>query len=102
MCSVPHRLSSVDAAALGSFKLFYSDGSLLGSVEQMCSGLNHVQFRRTHVCMNLTKCLVCPVFQNTFWFGLGGCAILLIPSIIFSVKLAKYYRRMDTEDVFEE
>lgn len=52
--------------------------------------------------MNLTKCLVCPVFQNTFWFGLGGCAILLIPSIIFSVKLAKYYRRMDTEDVFEE
>uniref|UniRef100_A0A8C9ZEG1 Prominin 1 b n=1 Tax=Sander lucioperca TaxID=283035 RepID=A0A8C9ZEG1_SANLU len=42
------------------------------------------------------------VFQNTFWFGLGGCCILLIPSIIFSVKLAKYYRRMDTEDVFEE
>uniref|UniRef100_A0A665T6N9 Prominin 1 b n=1 Tax=Echeneis naucrates TaxID=173247 RepID=A0A665T6N9_ECHNA len=42
------------------------------------------------------------VFQNTFWFGLGGCCILLIPSIIFSIKLAKYYRRMDTEDVFEE
>uniref|UniRef100_A0A8C6SJN4 Prominin 1 b n=1 Tax=Neogobius melanostomus TaxID=47308 RepID=A0A8C6SJN4_9GOBI len=39
---------------------------------------------------------------NTFWFGLGGCCILLIPSIIFSIKLAKYYRRMDTEDVFEE
>lgn len=39
---------------------------------------------------------------NTFWFGLGGCCILLIPSIIFSVKLAKYYRRMDTEDVFED
>lgn len=46
----------------------------------------------------------CPalVLQNTFWFGLGGCSILLIPSIIFSIKLAKYYRRMDTEDVFEE
>uniref|UniRef100_A0A669BJG6 Prominin 1 b n=1 Tax=Oreochromis niloticus TaxID=8128 RepID=A0A669BJG6_ORENI len=42
------------------------------------------------------------IFQNTFWFGLGGCCILLIPSIIFSVKLAKYYRRMDTEDVFED
>lgn len=41
-------------------------------------------------------------FQNTFWFGLGACSILLIPSIIFSIKLAKYYRRMDTEDVFEE
>lgn len=39
---------------------------------------------------------------NTFWFGLGGCSILLIPSIIFSIKLAKYYRRMDTEDVFED
>ncbi|XP_056265170.1 prominin 1 b isoform X4 [Pseudoliparis swirei] len=39
---------------------------------------------------------------NTFWFGLGGCCILLIPSIIFSTKLAKYYRRMDTEDVFED
>ncbi|XP_010748109.2 prominin 1 b isoform X4 [Larimichthys crocea] len=39
---------------------------------------------------------------NTFWFGLGGCCILLIPSMIFSVKLAKYYRRMDTEDVFED
>uniref|UniRef100_A0A9J8DFD4 Prominin 1 b n=1 Tax=Cyprinus carpio carpio TaxID=630221 RepID=A0A9J8DFD4_CYPCA len=36
---------------------------------------------------------------NTFWFGLGGCCLLLIPSIILSVKLAKFYRRMDTEDV---
>lgn len=40
--------------------------------------------------------------QNTFWFGLGGCCLFLIPSIIMSVKLAKFYRRMDTEDVFEE
>ncbi|XP_055780146.1 prominin-1-A-like [Salvelinus fontinalis] len=39
---------------------------------------------------------------NTFWFGLGGCCVFLVPSIILSVKLAKYYRRMDTEDVFEE
>uniref|UniRef100_A0A8C1NQ68 Prominin 1 b n=1 Tax=Cyprinus carpio TaxID=7962 RepID=A0A8C1NQ68_CYPCA len=36
---------------------------------------------------------------NTFWFGLGGCCLLLIPSIIMSVKLAKFYRRMDTEDL---
>ncbi|KAK3507564.1 hypothetical protein QTP70_028474 [Hemibagrus guttatus] len=40
--------------------------------------------------------------MNTFWFGLGGCCLFLIPSIIMSVKLAKFYRRMDTEDVFEE
>ncbi|XP_066516144.1 prominin 1 b [Hoplias malabaricus] len=39
---------------------------------------------------------------NTFWFGLGGCCFFLIPSIIMSVKLAKFYRRMDTEDVFDE
>uniref|UniRef100_A0A671KFA0 Prominin-1-A-like n=1 Tax=Sinocyclocheilus anshuiensis TaxID=1608454 RepID=A0A671KFA0_9TELE len=39
---------------------------------------------------------------NTFWFGLGGCCLLLIPSIILSVKLGKFYRRMDTEDVYDE
>ncbi|XP_046698794.1 prominin 1 b isoform X12 [Silurus meridionalis] len=39
---------------------------------------------------------------NTFWFGLGGCCLFLIPSIIMSIKLAKFYRRMDTEDVFDD
>ncbi|XP_009484099.1 prominin-1 isoform X5 [Pelecanus crispus] len=39
---------------------------------------------------------------NTFWFGLGGCSIFLIPAIIFAVKLSKYYRRMDTEDVYDD
>ncbi|XP_077461466.1 prominin 1 b isoform X2 [Stigmatopora argus] len=39
---------------------------------------------------------------NSFWFGLGLSSILLLPSIIISIKLAKYYRRMDTEDVFED
>ncbi|XP_016369432.1 prominin-1-A-like isoform X2 [Sinocyclocheilus rhinocerous] len=39
---------------------------------------------------------------NTFWFGLGGCCLLLIPSIIMSVKLGKFYRRMDTEDVYDD
>ncbi|XP_066575911.1 prominin-1-A isoform X2 [Amia ocellicauda] len=39
---------------------------------------------------------------NTFWFGLGCCTIFLIPSIIISVKLAKFYRRMDTEDVYDD
>uniref|UniRef100_H3BVN5 Prominin 2 n=1 Tax=Tetraodon nigroviridis TaxID=99883 RepID=H3BVN5_TETNG len=31
---------------------------------------------------------------NVFWFGLGWCLIFFIPSIIFSIKLAKYYRKM--------
>ncbi|XP_063777276.1 prominin-1 [Pseudophryne corroboree] len=39
---------------------------------------------------------------NSFWFGLGGSTIFLIPAIIFAVKLAKYYRRMDTEDVYDD
>uniref|UniRef100_A0A672ZY58 Prominin 1 b n=1 Tax=Sphaeramia orbicularis TaxID=375764 RepID=A0A672ZY58_9TELE len=52
--------------------------------------------------MEIVACSFIIDSVNTFWFGLGCCSILLIPSIIFSVKLAKYYRRMDTEDVFEE
>nr|DBA29297.1 TPA: hypothetical protein GDO54_009535 [Pyxicephalus adspersus] len=39
---------------------------------------------------------------NSFWFGLGGSTIFLIPAIIFAVKLAKFYRRMDTEDVYDD
>ncbi|KAM4585478.1 prominin 1 b [Odontesthes bonariensis] len=52
--------------------------------------------------MEIVACSFIIDSVNTFWFGLGGCCILLLPSIIFSIKLAKYYRRMDTEDVFEE
>ncbi|XP_077157179.1 prominin-1 isoform X3 [Paroedura picta] len=39
---------------------------------------------------------------NVFWFGLGGCTVFLIPAIICAVKLAKHYRRMDTEDVYDD
>jgi len=52
--------------------------------------------------MEIVGCSFIVDSVNVFWFGLGGCCILLIPSIIFSVKLAKYYRRMDTEDVFDD
>ncbi|XP_047434193.1 prominin 1 b isoform X2 [Mugil cephalus] len=52
--------------------------------------------------MEIVACSFILDSVNTFWFGLGACCIFLIPSIIFSVKLAKYYRRMDTEDVFED
>nr|XP_023688620.1 prominin-1-like [Paramormyrops kingsleyae]XP_023692028.1 prominin-1-like [Paramormyrops kingsleyae] len=40
--------------------------------------------------------------QNLFWFGLGWATVLLIPSLILSVRLAKFYRRMDTEDVYDD
>uniref|UniRef100_A0A665V2T5 Prominin-1-A-like n=1 Tax=Echeneis naucrates TaxID=173247 RepID=A0A665V2T5_ECHNA len=36
---------------------------------------------------------------NAFWFSLGWCLIFFIPSIIFSVKLAKYYRKLKLSDV---
>ncbi|XP_036619445.1 prominin-1 [Trichosurus vulpecula] len=39
---------------------------------------------------------------NAFWFGLGGATIFLVPAIIFAVKLSKYYRRMDSEDVYDD
>ncbi|XP_063740935.1 prominin 1 b isoform X3 [Eleginops maclovinus] len=52
--------------------------------------------------MEIVGCSFIVDSLNTFWFGLGGCCVFLIPSIIVSVKLAKYYRRMDTEDVFED
>uniref|UniRef100_A0A4W6G0X4 Prominin 1a n=1 Tax=Lates calcarifer TaxID=8187 RepID=A0A4W6G0X4_LATCA len=40
--------------------------------------------------------------MNVFWMGLGCSTLFLLPSIILAVKLAKYYRRMDTEDVYDE
>ncbi|XP_023678373.2 prominin-2 [Paramormyrops kingsleyae] len=39
---------------------------------------------------------------NAFWFSLGWCLIFLISSIIFSIKLAKFYRRMKYTDTFED
>ncbi|XP_060044286.1 prominin-1 isoform X3 [Erinaceus europaeus] len=40
--------------------------------------------------------------MNLFWFGIGKATFLLLPALIFAVKLAKYYRRMDSEDVYDE
>ncbi|NXG36590.1 PRM1A protein, partial [Dromaius novaehollandiae] len=37
---------------------------------------------------------------NTFWFSLGWCTFLLLPSIVLAVRLAKFYRRMDIADVY--
>ncbi|XP_014054469.1 prominin-2 isoform X1 [Salmo salar] len=47
------------------------------------------------VCSNMVESL------NAFWFSLGWCMIFLVPSIIFSIKLAKFYRRMKHSDVYE-
>ncbi|XP_006144946.1 prominin-1 isoform X2 [Tupaia chinensis] len=39
---------------------------------------------------------------NLFWFGIGKATVFLLPALIFAVKLAKYYRRMDSEDVYDD
>uniref|UniRef100_A0A6Q2XUK8 Prominin 1 b n=1 Tax=Esox lucius TaxID=8010 RepID=A0A6Q2XUK8_ESOLU len=52
--------------------------------------------------VEIIACSVLVDSLNTFWFGLGCCALFLLPSIILSVKLAKFYRRMDTEDVYDD
>ncbi|XP_028314748.1 prominin-1-A isoform X2 [Gouania willdenowi] len=40
--------------------------------------------------------------MNAFWMGLGCSTLFLLPSIVLAVKLAKYYRRMETEDVYDD
>ncbi|XP_077465144.1 prominin-1-A isoform X6 [Stigmatopora argus] len=40
--------------------------------------------------------------MNVFWMGLGCATLFLIPSIMLAIKLAKFYRRMDTEDVYDD
>ncbi|NXN19005.1 PRM1A protein, partial [Indicator maculatus] len=37
---------------------------------------------------------------NAFWFSLGWCTFFLLPSIILTVRLAKFYRRMYIADVY--
>lgn len=39
---------------------------------------------------------------NLFWFGIGQATVLLLPAVIIAVKLAKYYRRMDSEDIYDD
>ncbi|KAM9804206.1 prominin-2 [Neosynchiropus ocellatus] len=56
---------------------------------------NAVDSVETVLCSNLTQSL------NAFWFSLGWCTVFFIPSIILTIKLAKYYRRMKYSDVHE-
>nr|XP_056705737.1 prominin-1-A-like [Euleptes europaea] len=39
---------------------------------------------------------------NAFWFSLGWCTIFLLPSVILAVRLAKFYRRMRMDDIYED
>ncbi|XP_061747606.1 prominin-1-A isoform X2 [Nerophis ophidion] len=52
--------------------------------------------------MEIITCSFLVDSMNVFWMGLGCSTLLLVPSIILAVKLAKFYRRMDTEDVYDD
>ncbi|XP_034538354.1 prominin-2 isoform X2 [Notolabrus celidotus] len=54
-----------------------------------------VDFAETLICLDVVESL------NAFWFSLGWCMIFFVPSIILSIKLAKYYRKMKYSDIFE-
>ncbi|XP_026165708.1 prominin-2 isoform X2 [Mastacembelus armatus] len=54
-----------------------------------------VDSAETILCSHMVESL------NAFWFSLGWCMMFFIPSIIFSIKLAKYYRRMKYSDVYD-
>ncbi|XP_041921901.1 prominin-2 [Alosa sapidissima] len=64
----------------------------LGQCGPVAQAVNSAE---TIVCTHLVESL------NAFWFSLGWCMLFLIPSIILSVKLAKFYRRMKETDFFE-
>nr|XP_046257014.1 prominin-2 [Scatophagus argus] len=55
-----------------------------------------VDSAETVLCSQMVESL------NAFWFSLGWCMIFFIPSIIFSIKLAKYYRRMKYTDAYDD
>ncbi|XP_051276399.1 prominin-1-A isoform X3 [Dicentrarchus labrax] len=77
----------------------------------------YIEWVKTSLAMEVAPCkpfsnmvdtseiLACSFFvdsMNTFWMGLGCSTLFLLPSIILAVKLAKYYRRMETEDVYDD
>ncbi|CAG6017251.1 unnamed protein product [Menidia menidia] len=73
----------------------YADWAILALTQQVgrCRPVaGAVDSAEVILCSNLVESL------NAFWFGLGWCMVFFIPSIIFSIKLAKYYRRMKYSD----
>ncbi|XP_009277380.1 PREDICTED: prominin-1 isoform X2 [Aptenodytes forsteri] len=121
MVKVKNVISAVDAAQLlinnnASLVIVQETkkymGTIVGYFEQ------YVEWVKESIAMEVAACkpianvidtavdiFLCSYITdsvNTFWFGLGGSSIFLIPAIIFAVKLSKYYRRMDTEDVYDD
>ncbi|XP_053548466.1 prominin-1-A [Bombina bombina] len=83
---------------LGYFQTYvtYAKNMLTKNVARCGPVAKAIDSAHVILCVNIVDSL------NAFWFSLGWCTIFFIPSIIASVKLAKYYRRMKSSDVFED
>ncbi|XP_059179877.1 prominin-2 [Centropristis striata] len=82
-----------------SYFIMYADWANITITQQVgrcgpvAEAVDSVEFI---VCSHMVESL------NAFWFSLGWCLIFFIPSIIFVIKLAKYYRRMKYSDVYDD
>ncbi|KAM6444188.1 prominin-1-A-like isoform 3-T3 [Liasis olivaceus] len=52
--------------------------------------------------VNVVVCNYTVDSLNAFWFSLAWCTVFLLPSIILAVRLAKFYRRMSIDDIYED
>ncbi|XP_077993202.1 prominin-1-A-like [Glandiceps talaboti] len=101
--------SNLDSVVANEVENFQT--TLLGYITQFVEYVNDMIYSEVGKCRpvknlidNLlnTLChgLLDPV--NGWWFCNGWCVFFFIPSIIFGVKLAKYFRRMQEEDPEDE
>uniref|UniRef100_A0A8C1UPS9 Prominin 1a n=1 Tax=Cyprinus carpio TaxID=7962 RepID=A0A8C1UPS9_CYPCA len=115
-CFLMNSKSAVDAA---QFLISHNATFVVKKYKQTIIGYfkQYIDWIRTSLALEVATCkplsnivdtaeiLGCSFLldsMNTFWFGLGCSTLFLLPSIILSVKLAKFYRRMDTEDVYDD
>ncbi|KAM8848780.1 prominin-1-A [Synchiropus picturatus] len=105
------RLISHNASRLIQQETSKYSGTVVGYFHQ------YIQWVKTSLAMEVAPCkpfsnmvdtaaiVACNFLvdsMNVFWMGLGCSTLFLLPNVILAVKLAKYYRRMDTEDVYDD
>ncbi|XP_066477572.1 prominin-1-A-like [Tiliqua scincoides] len=85
-------------SVVGSFESYlnWAKSTIKGQVARCGPAAWTLDSVNTIVCSYIVDSL------NAFWFSLGWCTIFLLPSIILAVRLAKFYRRMRMDDVYED
>ncbi|KAG8185818.1 hypothetical protein JTE90_002042 [Oedothorax gibbosus] len=79
-------------------QLFYAVASSTGWTDMVKNIGNCVP---VWIAFNIARVAVCEFVVapiNGFWFGLGWALVVIIPTILFSVKLSRYYLRMKYDD----